>query len=184
MNKPKSVEIHRGSSAEYSEISPQLVFGLILITLGLYSLHWIYERNKELAQFDSSAPEPSRGAVLMMVFPFIWFFLITFLKLIFSYTNFVIAIIELIGYLLIVILITKYLFDFCSSFSLVTRSHFSLWFILFLFGIVGVIGISINMYFLGISLLIFFIGVAAMQAELNSFYKRHSIKHEKTNYYY
>ena len=56
----------------YEEVNPAYVLGLIIISLGIYIITWIYNVNKNLENLDDDAPEALRGALLMVILPFLF----------------------------------------------------------------------------------------------------------------
>lgn len=167
---------------EFHEINFYFILGLIIITLGTYIFHWIYLKNKEFLLLDSKAPDPNRGAVIMLLIPFSWFFLSIFINFLFS-SGFYFTIIKNSIWILILLLIYKYLYDFTVSFGKITRTSGLLWFLMFIFSGVGFFGIIFNIWFLMIFFLFFLIIIPAMQAELNSHFSKFLIKKNSNIFY-
>ena len=169
---------------DYVETNPSLVLGLSLLTGSLYLINWVYVKNRELEKLDDYAPDPNRGAILMMVLPFSWFFITFILKsLIFTSGNSLFSTIEVVVYILIYLLNLKYLFDFCISFGKITRTRGFFWFLFFLIGTGGIISTAFSFYYLTPLLLFLILAAPAMQAELNISYHRFNMKKEKTLFY-
>ncbi len=170
---------------QYHQISPSLILGLTIITLGLYIINWLYLRNKEFETLDTEAPDSNRGAIIMMIFPFAWFFIMQVLRtLIFTKENLAIEIINIVGWGIIFFLILKYLLDFCISFGRVTQTQGFFWFFLFFLGIVGIICFLFDLYLLGLLFIFVILSIPAMQAELNSRFSRYAIKKENNIFYH
>lgn len=169
---------------QYHETSPSLVMGLIILSFGLYIINWIFLRNKDFEELDENAPDSNRGAILMIIIPFGWFFLTTILKnLIFSPNNLLIGILEIVGWGIIIFLIYKYLFDFCLSYGRITKTNGLLWFGLFIISGIGIVGIIIENYYLIFLLPILMIIIPAMHSELNKQFHILNIKQKSTTFY-
>ncbi|NQZ84230.1 MAG: hypothetical protein HRU03_00800 [Nanoarchaeales archaeon] len=169
---------------DFEETSTTVMIGLMVISAGLYSIIWIYITSKLLQEHNIHAPESSRGLIVMAALPLSWFFISSFIqnKLLNSvpllYTIFDIGIWGFIFFL-----IFKFYIDFVHSFTQITQSHPIIWNGLFVIGMIGVVGLIINM----ISLYPFLIGIVfaviGMQTELNSLLKGHTIKKVSSVYY-
>ena len=164
---------------KHHETSPAIVMWFILLSAGLYIINWIYLRNKEIEEIDESAPEPRRGAVVLILLPFGWYLIMYVIKSLSGEISLLLGIMEIVVWGLIIFLIYNYLWDFCYSFATLTKTGVFLWFGLFLCGGVGIISTFFEFYYL--TPLIFFtvIAIPAMQAELgtiakNKFSKRKS----------
>ena len=169
---------------EFRETSPALILGLIIVTLGLFIINWIFLRNREFDKLDKNAPNPNRGAVIMMILPFGWFFILQVLKeLIFGYENLFIGIFEIVGYFLILFLLLKYLLEFCLTFGRITNTHGIFWFLLFLVGVIGLIGIIFEFYPVATLTIFLLLVIPVMQSELNSHFSRFTIR-KKNNVFY
>lgn len=165
----------------YEEKNPAYVLGLMIISFGLYIFTWIYKINVDLEQLDEDSPESVRGAVLMAVLPFTWFFITTLIK---EFINsIIIRAIEIIVYVLIYFLVLKYLFEFCIAFSHVTRTRALIWFVPFAIGSFGFFGYYLQSIIVGSFLMMFFLVIPAMQAELNTTYHKISIKKNNHAFY-
>ncbi|MFP4401666.1 MAG: hypothetical protein ACLFPL_00395 [Candidatus Nanoarchaeia archaeon] len=163
----------------FEEKNPAFILGLIIVSLGLYIFAWIYSLNKDLERLDDDAPNSTRGAILLVVFPFIWFFLMTFTKQIIN-ENFVFTLIEVTVYILIYILALKYIMELCVSFSYVTKSRPIVWFAGILLGSFGMFAYFLGAYILLVFLVFLALTISAMQAELNVTY--HKITMKKSNF--
>ena len=169
---------------EFRQINPSLVLGLIILTLGLYIINWIYLNNKNFEKVDKQAPDSNRGAIIMMVLPFSWFFIILiFKKIILGPNSLILQIFEIVGWTFIIFLLLKYLLDFCLSFGRITRTQGLFWFIFILTGLIGIISIPIGFYYTMPLSFFLIISIPAMQAELNSFFVRYAIRKEKNIFY-
>jgi len=169
---------------DYKETNPTLVLGLIIISFGLYIINWIYLRNREFELINSNAPDSNRGAVILMILPFIWFFIYMLLKYLFFRDSYLILkIIELVGLGFITTLILKYLYDFCNTFGLITKTSGFGWFIFYLLGIIGIISIVFKFYYLSPLVFFLMIIIPAMQSELNSHFSRFAMKKKGKIFY-
>lgn len=185
MEKQKSVLYSKHLHHEFEKTNLSLMLGLIIISIGLYIIYWIYVKNKEFEALDHDAPESNRGAIIMMVIPFVWFFIMYFLKgSFFGFFNKIFSVIELFGWILVIFILLKYLLDFCISFGTVTQTRGILWFLPFLFGIVGAIGRFLGSYYFLLFLISPIIVVLAMQNELNLFYEKYRQKKDKSVFYH
>lgn len=184
MSDTKSIRGAAEFYKEFREGNPYLIMGLIIITFGLYIINWIYLRNREFEILDKYAPDSKRGAVILMIIPFLLFFIMQILKVFFfGYENSFLEVIEIILWTLVSFLILKYLFDFCLTFGRVTRTSGIFWFTMFFLGFIGLVGIVFK--FIWTIPLIFFtvIVVPAMQGQMNVFFKRFCMRKEKILYY-
>ena len=120
MNERSQVTKTSNFYKDYRETNPTLVLGIILISFGFYIIH--YMKNKEFEEIDSNSPEAARGAIILMVLPFIWFFIIFIIKKIITENlNILIKICETIGWSIIIFLILNYIYDFCMTFGRITK---------------------------------------------------------------
>ena len=165
----------------YEKSSPLIIMILIILTLGVYVINWIFLRNREFEFMDNDAPDAKRGLALMIFLPFGWALTMFVLKkLIFTGEPLILGILEIVIWGLIVFLLMNYIFDFCLCFSRITKTSPIIWFIPFLLGFVGSIFLALGFYY--VSPLIFFtiIVVPAMQAELQShFFPNKKYKRDK-----
>ncbi|MCA9459465.1 MAG: hypothetical protein KC550_02855 [Nanoarchaeota archaeon] len=184
MSDTKSIRGAAEFYKEFREGNPYLIMGLIIITFGLYIINWIYLRNREFIILDKYAPDPNRGAVILMIIPFALFFIMQILKVFFfGYDSLFLGIVEVVLWTLVSFLVLKYILDFCLTFGRITRTSGIFWFTMFFLGFLGIIGIIQG--FIWTIPLIFFtiIVVPAMQAQMNVFFKRFSMRKEKILYY-
>lgn len=156
----------------------------MIISLGLYTINWIYLKNKEFEKLDSTSPDANRGAIILMILPFAWFFITTITKkLIITNENLFFSILNIVGWGIILFLILKYLLDFSISYGKITQTNGIYWFIGFLFSIIGILLFFFKLYLISLIYLVLFILIPAMQAELNIHYKRFTIKKERHSFY-
>ncbi|MFW5705215.1 MAG: hypothetical protein ACOCXG_05230 [Nanoarchaeota archaeon] len=169
---------------DFRETNPALVLGLIIISLGFYVIDWIFLRNKEFEEIDKHAPDSKRGAILLMIIPFMWFFIMIVLKhIIFSPKSPFLGIVEISGWLLIIFLILKYLYDFCISFGFITKTNGAIWFLFFLPIVPAGIGALLGYPIFLILLFLPAIVIPAMQAELNTTFNKITIKKKYDIFY-
>ena len=169
---------------EFIQTNPALVLGLMIISFGLYAINWIYLKNKDFEKIDKFSPEANRGAIILMILPFSWFFIISISeKFIFNPSNLIFSIINIVGWGFILFLILKYLLDFSLSYGRITQTNGLYWFIGFLTSIIGIILFYYKIYWFSLIYLFLFILIPAMQAELNIHYKRFTIKKERHSFY-
>lgn len=169
---------------EYEETSPALTLGLIIVSLGLYVINWIYVKNRNFEKIFEESPDSKRGLVILMILPFSWFFIMFILKsIIFSELPLLIGIFEIVVWGLILFLIYKYLWDFCEVFGKISQSRSVLWFSFFVLGGIGII--SLLLKFMYLVPLVFFLAIVipAMETELNVNFKSITIRKKHDNYY-
>ncbi|MEC8339646.1 MAG: hypothetical protein VXZ40_03395 [Nanoarchaeota archaeon] len=154
-------------------MNPALVLGLSLVTVGLFLPFWIYLKNREFETLcEEEAPHSARGIILLFVLPLLWLFISQIMP----------KSIAIVGFAIILVLVLKYLFDFCEFYSQLTKTHFFIYFTLFTTGVLGLYLTLFNTAFIVISLA-FFLAVPLMQQELNMLYKTLTLKREKKNFY-
>lgn len=168
------------------EKNPGLVIFLIVVSLGLYIISWIYMQTKQLNLVDDDAPDPRRGAALLMLLPVGWYFA-NYIgkKLIFqdaTSTGFYVFF-EMTIWLILFLLVLKYLYDFSNSFSKVTRTNGMVWFVFLMLGFLGLFGYGIGNKYLFPLVGILIITIPAMQAEVNSFAKAFRMKRYDKSFY-
>ncbi|NCC71085.1 hypothetical protein EOM09_05890 [bacterium] len=157
---------------------------LILISLGVYLINWLYQRNIDFEKVDTDAPDAKRGAIIMFFIPSAWFLIIWVLKLLFFEAgNHFIGILEIVVWGIIIVLIAKYILDFCICFGRITKTNGLFWFLLYLIGGIGFISIFFKFYFTIPLIFFLIISVPAMQAELNSHFLKIHMRKEKRIYY-
>ena len=139
---------------EYTHMSSALVFGLIIVTLGFYMIPWIYTKNKEFETIDKEAPDANRGAVIIMLLPFFWGYLMYVVKNLLFWHPMLITL-EYFGWSFVIFLILKYLWDFIRSFAKITENDTIIWFLIFI---------------------IPFVAIPLMQSELNANFQRLHIR--------
>lgn len=178
----RPIKFHR----EFHETNPSLILGLMIISLGLYAINWIYLKNREFEDLDKLAPDANRGAVIMMLLPFGWFFITTIAKrVLFDLDNLAIGIMEIVGWGFVLFLLGKYIIDFCLSFGRITKTRGILWAIPFVISIIICsIGAIFEIYFLFLFLIIPIIMVLAMQTELNLVFIRIKMNKDRHTFYH
>lgn len=170
----------------FKELNPAVVLGLILISGGLYIIAWMYSQNKEMEKIDEDSPELTRCAFILFGFPFTWLMITVIIKFVF-FNNVEVPqamiISEITVWTFIIMLIFKYIFDFCKTFSKITRTNTLIWFVLISLGIVGLIGVSIQSFFLTPFAFFLAMTIPAMQEELNHVYHKSEMKRKDDTYY-
>ena len=169
---------------DFEEMGTSTILGLMIISVGLYGIHWLYTLNKLLERHDKYAPESKRGLTLLAVLPLSWFFIMFFIKtILIPNSPLLITIFEMITWGCILFLIMKYLIDLSHSFCDITDGHPVIWIALFFFGLIGIAGIfSGQKYFFAFVLCNIF-AIVGMQSELNSILKSHTIRKQGNSYY-
>lgn len=168
------------------EKSPGLIIILIIISLGLYIISWIYQQTKQLEKVDPDAPVASRSAFVLMIFPVGWYFInLVFKTLIFTeFTNSIFyRVFEAVVWLGLFLLVMKYLFDFGQSFGKITKTNGIIWFIFLSIGFLGLIGFGTGNRYLLVLVGILVITIPAMQAEMNKFCQEFKMRRYSNTYY-
>ncbi len=154
-------------------MNPALVLGLSIVTVGLFLPFWIYLKNREFETInEEEAPHSVRAIILLFILPLVWLFISQILP----------KILDIVGFAIVLVLVLKYLFDFCEFYSQLTKTHFFIYFTLFTTGVLGLYLTLFNPSFIIISIA-FFLAVPLMQQELNMFYKTLTLRREKKNFY-
>jgi hypothetical protein len=169
---------------DFEETSTTVMMGLMVISIGLYSIIWIYITNKLLQEHDRSAPESSRGITVMAVLPLSWFFITTIIKTkILDTIPIIYTIFEIGIWGFIFFLIIKFFIDFVHSFTEITKSQPLIWNSLFIIGIIGIVGVILNKPYMYPFLIGIIFSTIGMQSELNSLLKGETIKKVGAGYY-
>ena len=125
---------------DFEETSTTVMIGLMVISVGLYSIIWIYITNKLLQEHDKHAPESSRGITVMAILPLVWFFITSFIKLkVLDTVPLLYTIFDIGIWGFIFFLVFKFYMDFSKSFTEITKSHDIIWNSLFGIGLIGII---------------------------------------------
>lgn len=170
---------------EYNEVNPAIILLLILITCGLYIIYWILKQNRNLEDFYEDAPDTNRGFALMVTIPISWTITFVIIKI----NNFwdlypeFLLFVQVFIWTIIILLILKFLFDFCVSFAKFTKSNALVWFFLILLGIIGILGIPIKSFLITPFAFFLAITIPAMQEEINHVYTKNQIKNKSDAYY-
>ncbi len=153
----------------YDEKNPIAVFIAMTISLGFYIITWIYFLNKELAKYDPEAPNPDRGALIMFFIPLSWYittivisklFLINFPSISFT--------INFLGWILVIFLGLKYLYDFCISFANITKSNALLWYLFIYPGFLAYVLAFFNFFYTFPFIFFTIIAIPSMQDFMNN----------------
>lgn len=150
---------------DFDQKNPTYLLGLIIVSLGLYIITWIYSLNKDFEFIDENTPDSSRGIIVLVVLPFTWFFIMSFVK--FFNTSVIVQIIEISVYSILYILAMKYLYEFCITFIHITQTSIGFWYGLILFGSFGFFAPFFEAYYMLLLLIVLLLVVPFMQAELN-----------------
>ena len=159
----------------YEESSVVVTLFLMTATCGLYLINWLYIRNKDFAKYDENAPDTNRGAVLTLILPILWIFITWTLDNLIFHNSELFAMIKTIGWLTLMMLILKYFYDFCITFSRFTRSNELAWYYSLFPGLIFYVLVPLTFWYETIFVwytypFLFFtvVGISAMQAKLNS----------------
>lgn len=166
---------------DFDQKNPTYLLGLIIVSLGLYIVTWIYSLNKDFEIIDSDAPDSTRGIVVLVALPFTWFFIISFIKFLNNSTP--VLIVELVVYLILYFLAMKYMYEFCLTFTHITQTSIGFWYGMVVLGSFGLYAIYFQSYYMLSLLLILLLVVPFMQAELNVTCNKISIKKNYHSFY-
>ena len=166
---------------DYEQKNPTYLLGLIIVSLGLYIITWIYSLNKSFEFIDEDAPDSTRGMIVLVALPFSWFFIMSFIK--FLNNSLTVQIIETSIYLLLYFLALKYLYEFCLTFSHLTQTSLGFWYGMMLLGSFGLFALFFKSYYMLLLLIILLLVVPFMQAELNVTCNKISIKKNYHSFY-
>ena len=147
---------------EFRSMNPSLVFGLIIISFGLYMISWLYTRNREFELLDRYAPDAARGTAVLFLLPLSWLMIVFTIKNIIGFQNLFIDILEIVVWVGLIFLVLKYFLDFCLSFGRITGTTGIYWFFVCIF---------------------LFIAIPAMQSELNSHFERMDMRRKSNTFY-
>ncbi len=172
----------------------------ILFSLSFYIIYWLYITNKDLSEIDENAPDPNRAISVLLIIPSL-FFLLSFIlkKYIFHFSNSVLlgiswnfkymnidsnfehfyGVIEFIIWVLIIMLILKYFFDFSISFAKVTKTEFIIWYVFLASEVFGFVFLLFGNYFFFIISFFTIIAIPAMQEKLNILAHKYQLKKER-----
>lgn len=143
------------------------IFALLVFSLGLYAISWIYSINKKLETIDEDAPDSRRAVYILFIFPVGWALIYVALsKLIFA-NNPYLHWLNIVIWFLLIFLSLKYLYDFCDSFGKLTRTSGLVWYLLNYAGYLGIILILFDIYYLLFLAIIPLCTIPAMQEFLN-----------------
>ena len=160
---------------DYERSSSILTLFFMTITFGLYIINWLYLTNKIFSKYDENAPNQNRGAVLTVIFPTVWLIFAWMMDNIGFANSELFAMVKTIGWLTIMMLILKYFYDFCLTFSRFTRSNELVWYYSLFPGMIFYVLVPLTFWYESLFVwfsypFLFFttIGIAAMQAKLNT----------------
>lgn len=170
---------------DFEEKNPFIVLLLVCVSFGLYMISWMYSVNKELRKIDENAPEPTRGALLLLIFPLGWYAISLVITSLYTANilPFFATIIVPLAWIVLYLLLLKYLYDFCTSFNKMTKSPASIWFVFLIIGFLGLFGIAAGIDRLLPFSALLIICVPAMQAEMNNHFRRFRIKKRTSTFY-
>lgn len=155
----------------------------LLFSFGLYGIKWIYFHNKFFTTLDDRAPEPLRGAFILLIIPVLIYVIELLLLLLF--TQKLATLVRYNFYLIWAIFIflsLKYLYDFCLSFARVTNTNVLIWYILLYIGYFPVVFLALNIYLPLWTYLIPILAVTLMQALLNRIVEEELLFEEKNRF--
>ena len=169
----------------FNVFNPALFLGLLIISLGLFLILWIFLKTREFEILEKDkSPDSNRSFIVLMVFPFLFYFFYSFLNM-FSFLEGSIFMIVL-GYILfslVYFLILKFVHDFCKIFGEITRTSYVVWFLLLVLGMTSIFGFIFDLLVFKVLILMLFIVPPLMQIQLNVIYKNLKLRKEKNSFY-
>lgn len=183
--------------------SPVTLLFYMVISLGTYLIFWLYDMNKKLLELESDGPNPDFVFLNTVSLPAIWFLFTYFIKVLFFnlrfeflfqyYSDFskidfspfgyLFGIIEILGWIFIIVLILRYFFDFCYTFAKITKTDTFTWFVFLSGELFAIIFLILGYYGLVIFAFFTLITIPAMQDKLNMLSLKFSLYSEKMSYY-
>jgi hypothetical protein len=160
------------------------------LTAGIYIINWLYLTNKEFEKFDENAPDSNRGAALTLIIPVSWLVLAWIGDNLGLGNNELFRMVKTIGWLTIVMMILKYMYDFCTTFSRFTRSNELIWYYALFPGMIFYVLAPLVIWY--DSLFVWFtypflfftiVAVSSMQAKLNAEKNLFDIKEGEGEFY-
>jgi len=151
---------------EYKEKSSFVVFILMIFTIGLYFIWWVYKLNSEFESKNIESPDSKRGLVVLITFPFLLGFFFSFLEWYFE-PNAIIKSFQLSVSYFIIVLQLKFLYDFCVTFGNITKTNSLWWYYSMFFWFLAVVLLYFQSYYTMIFMFFPVTAIPAMQAFLN-----------------
>ena len=168
----------------YEKKDSLLVLLYMVLSCGIYLFFWLYELNKEFTEAYFEKPEANWGIMVLIIIPFLWFMT----NLIFKFLIFggVVPLfnkyLEGVGWVVIIILILKYLYEFCQVFEIITHSNAVIWYYFMFPGFISLVLTFFNFYYTLPLVFFTIICVPSMQEQLNTSYEIY-LSHKKENLY-
>lgn len=185
MNNQLSRSVLEDFYSEFKVISPIKILFLMIFSFGFYIINWIYLTNLKFEKFDyENSPDPNRGLAIMFLLPFTWLLVMgVFKKVIFREYGQYVAMLEVIGWVIVVLLLLQYLYDFCICYGRFTITNGFFFYLFLVVGLFPIFLIPFGLYlFLGI-LVLPFLTIIVMQAKLNSEYDSYHRKSYERGFY-
>lgn len=169
---------------DFQKRDPGLLLFIMVISCGFYLISWIYQFNKDFNSIGIEKPDYNWGVLVLFIMPVGWLIVHFLSKLLinneFNYYNYLLSI---GGWLIIMILILKYLYDICYIFGFLTKTHFLIWYFALYPGFLAVFLYFLDFYWT-IPLIAFtIVCIPAMQAQLNDTFEKIWATGRKENYY-
>ena len=160
-----------------------LIIISLILTMGLYYLYWIYRLNKHLEHIDDKAPNTLRASFILFYIPLFWIPL-SFFSTIYFGGEYALAIkfIKILVWAFLSFVLLQYLFDFCKSYSRVTKTPAFLWYIMLYLGYFSLIMFVFDFYYTVPLVIIPILTIVSMQLILNRRHNEHKIK-KQGNYF-
>jgi hypothetical protein len=158
--------------------SPVKLLFAMIFSLTLYSIYWMQKTNIILEYHDEDAPESGRALLILVIFPLIWATISLSLLFLFK-NNIIVTWLNLIGWLIIMILSLKYVYDFFESFGKMTGSFGLFWYFLFYPGYFSLILLFFKIYVTLPLIICTILTIPAMQEYLN--YKFEKVSQRDAN---
>lgn len=179
-----SYETLKSYYRNFKPSSPVIIQFLMIFTLGLYLINWVYTKNREFEDYSDEAPDSKRGAVLMLIFPFSWMLIIWIMnELILPNSEDFMEVLNVAGWCFIMFMILQYLYEFCYLYGQITRTEGLIWYYTIFPGFLALILLPLGFWYT-IPLLFFpVVSIPAMQAKLNYESERMVLQRESVEYY-
>ncbi len=157
--------------------SPDRVLLVMVFTLGLYLIHWVYSTTKDFERIDeNNSPNSLSGIFVLFILPAFWGFFFFMYNLLFYEGGMFFTLFEKLGWIFIIILILEYLYRFCEFYAKITVTNEKVWYYSMFPGFLAFTFLVFEIYY-GIPFFFFvLIVIPAMQAQLNSRYKEYNLR--------
>lgn len=158
------------------------LFFLLISSLGIYIIKWIYFTNLSFEKADKNAPQSSRGAAILFIMPSLWLLFTFFFRLLFEKLIQPFKIIDITVWGIITFLSLQYLYDFCLSYARITNTNGIIWYLLIYPGYYSVILLLFKFYYTIVLIIMPFVVIPIMQSIINKKASKYLLEDEN-NYF-